>query len=102
MIKLKEIRSQIGFSQIEVAKKLDLPVSTYNQYETGKNQPSIETLIKFAEFYHCSLDEIVGRQTHLINLNAIKPTKARLIEQILTMNDLQELRTEAFITGLMG
>ena len=102
MIKLKDIRAKVGFSQMEVAKKLDLPISTYNQYETGKNQPSIEMLCKLADFYHCSLDELVGRETHLVNLEAIKPTKARLIEQILEMNDLQELRAEAFISGLMG
>lgn len=102
MIRLKELREQIKKTQTEVAKITQIPLRNYNHYENGITQPDIETLCKLADFYHCSLDELVGRETHLVNLNAIKPTKARLIEQILEMNDLQELRAEAFISGLMG
>ena len=102
MIRLKELREQIKKTQTEVAKITQIPLRNYNHYENGVTQPDIETLCKLADFYHCSLDELVGRETHLVNLNAIKPTKARLIEQILKMNDLQEIRAEAFISGLMG
>lgn len=102
MIRLKELRERARKTQTEVAKTTQIPVRNYNHYENGVTQPDIETLCKLADYYCCSLDELVGRETKMINLNAIKPTKARLIEQILTMNDLQELRTEAFISGLMG
>lgn len=100
-MKLKEFQKKSGLTIKESSRMLGLPMSTYNNYLMGLRQPDIYTLCKLADFFHCSLDELVGRQTHLINLNAIKPTKARMIEQILEMNDLQEIRTESFIAGLM-
>lgn len=102
MIKLKDIRIQIGYSQIEVAKRLDLPISTYNQYETGKNEPNIEMLCKLADFYHISLDELVGRESDVINLKFLQPEQSSLIKKILAMNTLQQLRTTAYVAGLLG
>lgn len=100
MIRLKDIRAKVGFSQMEVAKKLDLPISTYNQYETGKNQPSIETLCKLADFYHCSLDELVGRETDVINLRMLDQEVSSLIKKIIKMNNEQKKATINFVTGL--
>ena len=99
---LEKLRKERKLTQEEASRMLNMQKQTYQNYELKKRQPDIDTLCKLADFYDTSIDYIVGRQTHLINLNAIKPTKARLIEQILAMNDLQELRAEAFIAGLMG
>ena len=100
MIKLKEIRSKIGFSQIEVAKRLSLPISTYNQYETGKNEPNLETLCNLADFFHCSLDELVGRETDIVNLNALNETEQYLIRKIIKMNNFEQAKTKAYVMGL--
>lgn len=99
---LKERRIERKLSQMDISKVLQIPQTTYSRYEQGICEPSISTLIKLADFYNISIDELVGRPTHLINLNAIKPTKSRLIEQILAMNELQELRTTAYVAGLLG
>ncbi len=101
-MKLREFQKRSGLTIKESSRMLGLPMSTYNNYLMGLRQPDIDTLCKLADFYHCSLDELVGRETKLINLNAVKPTKARLIEQILAMDEMQEIRAEAFIAGLMG
>ena len=99
---LEKLRKERRLTQEDASRMLGLTKQTYQNYELQKRQPDIDTLCKLAEFYNTTIDYIVGRETKLIDLNGIKPTKARLIEQILTMNDLQELRTEAFISGLMG
>ena len=101
-MRLREYQKKSGLTIKESARILGLPMSTYNGYLVGNRQPDIDTLCKLADFFHCSLDELVGRETHLVNLEAIKPTKAKLIEQILVMNELQELQAVAFIAGLMG
>lgn len=99
---LEKFRKERKLTQEEASRLLGMQKQTYQNYELRKRQPDIDTLCKLADFYHCSLDELVGRETHLVNLEAIKPTKAKLIEQILVMNDLQELQAVAFIAGLMG
>lgn len=98
--KLKELRKKNNFTQSEVAQKLQLTRPTYNAYEQNICEPNIDTLIKLADFYHTSIDYLVGRKTELINLNGIKPTKKRLILDILNMNELQEYRAQSYFDGL--
>lgn len=38
-----------GYSQKEMAEKLNLPYSTYNEYETGKKSIPLEVALKIAD-----------------------------------------------------
>lgn len=58
--KLKKARKDIGFTQIEVCKELNIPQSTLANYETGRTQPDLETLAKLADFYGVSIDWLLG------------------------------------------
>ena len=100
-MKLKELREKKNITQTELARITQIPVRNYNHYENGITQPDIETLCKLADFYHTTIDDIVGRQTELINLNALAPVRAKLIRYIIQMNDLQEIKVEAYLDGLM-
>jgi transcriptional regulator with XRE-family HTH domain len=59
-MKLKELRDENNISQKEIADFLKVKQNTYSQYETGKRQLSIDTLIKLAKFYKVSTDYILG------------------------------------------
>ncbi len=56
MLLLKELRMQKGLTQTEVAARLQLSRQTYNNYESGKREPDIKTLIMLANFYGVTLD----------------------------------------------
>ena len=57
---LKELREKEKITQSELAKELGISQNTYSQYETGARQPSLDMLIKLAEFYFVSTDYILG------------------------------------------
>lgn len=59
--KFLELRKSIGLTQEELATKLEISRVNYTRYETGKVRPDYETLIKIADFYDVSLDEIFDR-----------------------------------------
>lgn len=59
--KMKKLRHAIHFTQAEVANILKIPVSTYQQYETEKRACPPDMLIKIADFYHVSIDELLLR-----------------------------------------
>ncbi len=99
-MKLKELRQKLNLSQSEVAKKLGMPQTTFYYYEAGRNDPSIETLIKIADFFNVSIDELVGRETEVINLKFLDDNEAYLIKKILKMNQLELAKTRAYVTGL--
>lgn len=59
--KLKELRLSEKLTQEELAAKLNISRVNYTRYETDKVRPDFETLIKIADFYDISLDEIFDR-----------------------------------------
>lgn len=60
-MELEKLRTIHNLTQVEVAKKLGLAKMTYHNYETGRNEPNIQNLIKIADFYNISIDYLVGR-----------------------------------------
>lgn len=63
--KLKELRLNTGLTQEELASKLGLSRVNYTRYENGKVNPDYETIIKLADFYDISLDELFDRKKYL-------------------------------------
>ena len=64
--RLKELRLEKGLSQIEVAKWISVSRTSYTKYETGVYEPSIDTLVKLAEFYGVTVDYIIGHSNQRI------------------------------------
>lgn len=59
--KLKELRLALDLTQEELADKLQISRVNYVRYETDKVRPSYEILLKIADFYDISLDELFDR-----------------------------------------
>lgn len=63
MNKIRELRIKKGFkSQKEFADMLKIKPNTYCQYETGKREPDLETLIQIANMLDVSMDEISNQK----------------------------------------
>ena len=97
---IKDLRIKMGISQLELARQLGLPPSTLFNYETGRAEPNIATLIKLADFYNVTVDELIGRETETINLKFLGETESYLIKKILKMNQLELDKTKAYVMGL--
>lgn len=97
---IKILREKINISQYELADKLGIPRSTLCNYEKNINEPSISTLIKLANFFNVSIDELVGRETDTINLKYLGEDESYLIRKILKMNKMQLIKTKAYVMGL--
>jgi len=61
---VKKYRIDRSLSQDQMARKADMPYSTYLKIESGiTTNPSLQTLVNIAEALEISLDELVGRKT---------------------------------------
>ncbi len=60
-MRLKELRKQRKLNQQAVADVLNCSQSVYSRYENGSYEPTLSVLIKLADFFQVSLDELVGR-----------------------------------------
>ncbi len=54
--RLKKLRNSKGWTQEDVAKKLDMSRGTYAHYEINKRQPDYDTLKTLSTLYEVSID----------------------------------------------
>lgn len=62
MERLKMLRSARGVLQKDIAALLGIDRTTYVKYEKGVSEPSIETLLKLADYFGVSVDFLLGRE----------------------------------------
>ena len=58
---LKRARKEAGLTQAELADKMGVHIKTVMNWEQGKAEPPLGTLMELAELYHCDLDYLTGR-----------------------------------------
>ena len=58
--RLKEIRKDNDYTQIEIARILGITQVQYSRYETGERLIPITLLIKLADYYNVSVDYFLG------------------------------------------
>lgn len=88
---LKEARNEKGLSQKDVAKYINLTQQTYSDYETGRTNPDIETLIKIADLLNISVDYLLGRSDDFGAISIKKSSPAMTAEEQALLNDFRSL-----------
>lgn len=58
----RSARKRAGFSIKEVAEFLNINRASVWNWETGKTAPHADILIKLAEKYRCSVDDLLRRE----------------------------------------
>lgn len=69
MNRIRDLREDMDLRQIDVAEATGIDQKTLSNYETGKTQPDAKALIALADFFHVSIDYLLGR-AELPSLNA--------------------------------
>ena len=61
MNRIKQLREEFGYTQQDLANKIDGAKSTIAMYENETRKPSMEILIKLSEIFNCSIDYLLGK-----------------------------------------
>ncbi len=86
---LPKLRRDAGMSQRWVARALNMPLLTYSMYEEERNYPSLENLMRLAEYFSYDLSESVN---HKVYYGTLKPCdiKRELRHYDLSYRELSE------------
>ena len=60
---IRRMRTALKLTQKQIADTLGIDRSTFTYYETGKSNPSIETILQIAKIFNVSIDELVSHST---------------------------------------
>lgn len=88
---LKAIRMEKGLTQEAVAERVGLTRQALSGYETGKRQPGIDVLIKLAEIYEVSIEDILSGQKADIGKQRVKRIAVAVAVLFLTLQLLAGL-----------
>ena len=59
--RLKELRKKRHISQLRLAIDLHMNQNSISRYENMEREADYETLVRFADYFHVSLDYLLGR-----------------------------------------
>lgn len=59
--RLKELRKERGLTQTQFAQEFNVSNGAVGMWETGKREPDIDTINRLANFFHVSLDYLLGK-----------------------------------------
>lgn len=64
--KLVALRKKNGYSQQELADKLNVTRQTISNWELGQGAPSLDKAMELAKIYHVSLDDLAENQVEIV------------------------------------
>ena len=59
-LRIRELRTSFGWSQVELAEKLNISMQTVSNWENDNIQPSIEMLVRVSKIFRVSTDYLLG------------------------------------------
>ena len=99
---LKFLRMRKGESQKQTALNTNIPYANYNKYETTDTEPDISTLIKLADYFHTTVDHLIGHDVpYLINKSILTENQLEIFEMIQKLSDSNCNLVKAYLIGLL-
>ena len=86
---IKDLRIQMGLTQNEVAKELDVTPGYISNVENGRTAMSLRMLIYYSKLMNISLDSLVGRLEPEYETTALDKD---LMREISKMNSEQKIK----------
>ncbi len=88
--KIRELRSSYNMSQVELSKALGVSKQCVSNWENDNIQPSIEMLVKLANFFHVKTDYLLGLDdTDYLYVSGLTTEQRSHIQLII--NDILQL-----------
>ena len=101
-MQLKKFRLSAGKTQAEVARALNITQFTYSNYEKEKTEPSAETVVKLADYFHTTIDSLYGHTVpFLLDKSTLSSQQISMIDLITQLSDSLCEKVEAYTLGLM-
>ena len=88
-----ELRKKRGWSQSDLARKLDKKASTISSYETDSKTPSVDTIIAMSELFGVSIDELIyGENAEVLSTKHLAAEQKRAVADLFAGVDAVQRR----------
>lgn len=98
---LKTIRKQRNMRQEDIARYLNVKQATYSGYESGKYEPTIETLCRLADYYNVSVDYLIGREWNN-DIGYLTNTQVECVNLIKQLNTTNLIKLLGYLSAMIS
>lgn len=98
--KIKELRESHGWTQFQLAKKLNVSRGAVSQYEIGVRTISDDLKVELAKLFNVSIDFLFGLEEKFTGLNIVKPLATPQKSEIQAIYDSMEPALQSFYLNL--
>lgn len=95
-LRIKELRKVKGFTQEELAEKLNIETRQLSKLETGKHYPSFETVVALLKTFDMTFEEL----TTIDHLDTVENIKQKLQNEIDSLDENKTLMIYKLIRNL--
>lgn len=82
---IKALRIARNITQEEFASRINVAKSTVSSYENGSRLPSYDILIKIADLFHVTTDNLLGRSSeYVIDVSGLTAKQRNTIQDVVT------------------
>ena len=99
---LVELRQKAGFTQLELAEKINYTDKAVSKWERGEALPDIRVLVKIAEIYNITVDDLVSPHTSKKIRPKMNVGKKRLLITALSVGLVWFIATVVFMILLFA
>ena len=90
--RLKELRTQAGMTQQQLASLIGVTKSVISFYELRERAPSPDVLIKCAGIFHVSTDFLLGiEKSHTLDISGVSDSDAAILRALVKSMKQKEI-----------
>lgn len=100
--RLNELKNQSGLNAKQLTSELGISSTSFTDWNKGKGSPSLDAIIRFAEYFQVSLDYLVFGNDSAVKLEFSNPKEKDLLEKYRQLPvDLQE-KMLGYLDGMLA
>ena len=100
LLKIKEFREEIQYTQKELAEKIGNLQRNVSNWENGVNEPDCETILKLADTFGVSIDELFGREASSLSSSKIQSVEHNILKYVNLLSETQKYALLQFLKEL--
>ncbi len=96
---LRKLRLEAGVTQKQLADAVSVSQQSINKYENHNIEPDIETLIRLSDFFHTSVDVLIGHAAP--PETKLSAEETRLLEEYRRLSDGQRRSVRSVVHAFL-
>ena len=102
ILKIKEYREEFEMTQKELADKIGSTQRNVSHWENGINEPDCETILRLAEVFDVSIDELFGKEKTNFEERRKASIEYTILRYVRELTDTQKYAFLQFLKELFA